>query len=138
MGSASGAAVGTAAAPLSVESFFTEVARQLNYIFFNRAPSVAPVWYRPNGPGKQILVDVNGQSNNGFGLTYAIKDGPRYGTVVIDAATGKYTYSPDSSLVTPGITDRFTITVDNGSYAQLPGLAGVVRISCTISRSPSV
>ncbi|CAN5124159.1 hypothetical protein BH09ACT8_BH09ACT8_59930 [soil metagenome] len=56
-----------------------------------------------------------------------VKDYPKYGDLTVDATTGKYTYTPDADLVRPGITDRFTLTVNNGATAQLDGFAGVMQ-----------
>jgi len=47
--------------------------------------------------------------------------------VVAGGTPGTYIYTADPSLITPGITDHFTITVDNGAEAALPGLAGVIQ-----------
>jgi hypothetical protein len=52
---------------------------------------------------------------------------PKYGTVELDADTGKFVYTPHTALAEPGITDRFVVTVDNGARARLPGLAGVMQ-----------
>ncbi len=52
---------------------------------------------------------------------------PTHGTVTFDAATGTYRYTPNAELVTPGITDRFTIRVDNGTAADLPGALGMLQ-----------
>ncbi|MGI9124947.1 MAG: hypothetical protein ACR2JM_09400, partial [Mycobacterium sp.] len=100
---------------------------QLNYIFFNRAPSVAPTQSPAGGDGKQITVNLNGAGNNGFMPTYAITSQPKYGELRPAGADGVYTYIPDKNLVVPGITDRFTVTVDNGTRAQRPGLLGAVQ-----------
>jgi hypothetical protein len=116
-----------AATPAAEPSVWTDLARQVGYVFFNRAPSVAPTQSWQTGAGKQIDGDLNALSNNEFDPTYSIKEYPKYGQLALDEATGKYTYTPDSDLVRPGISDRFTLAVDNGATAELPGLAGVVQ-----------
>ncbi|WP_233211292.1 Ig-like domain-containing protein, partial [Mycobacterium sp. shizuoka-1] len=111
----------------TLASMWNDLSRQLTYIFFNRTPTLSPAWYLPSGPGKTIRVDANGVANNGYAVTYGVSKQPTHGTVTYDNATGTYTYTPNSELVTPGITDRFTITVDNGSAADLPGALGMLQ-----------
>jgi hypothetical protein len=75
----------------------------------------------------RLRVEANGLSNNGFAPVYSVTSQPRYGTVTVDSATGRYIYTPNSALVTPGITDSFTIGIDNGTHARLPGFEGVLQ-----------
>lgn len=110
----------------SRQSLLADITRQVEYTFFNRAPTIAPST-TVQTPAKQVTGYLNGQSNNGFSVTYIVTQAPKYGTLFVDQATGRYTYTPDVALVEPGITDSFTITADNGAAAQLPGLAGVVQ-----------
>ncbi|QEN13094.1 hypothetical protein D3H54_07305 [Mycobacterium sp. ELW1] len=105
---------------------WSDLSRQLTYIFFNRAPSLSPQYYNQSTAGT-IRVDANGVSNNGYAVTYGVSKQPTHGTVTFDNATGRYVYTPNSELVTPGITDRFTIRVDNGTAADLPGALGMVQ-----------
>ncbi|TGD89872.1 hypothetical protein BayCH28_04610 [Mycolicibacterium sp. CH28] len=79
------------------------------------------------GPNKQITVSVNGQGNNGYGVSYTITAPPKYGTVVAGVTPGSFVYTANPALVQPGIVDYFTVTVNNGTAAKLPGLAGVVQ-----------
>ncbi|WP_052960222.1 Ig-like domain-containing protein [Mycobacterium sp. EPa45] len=117
-----------AATPLqTLQSMWSDLSRQLTYIFFNQTPTLSPTWYLPSGSGKTIRVDANGVSNNGYAVTYGVSTQPTHGTVTFDAATGTYRYTPRDELVTPGITDRFTITVDNGTAADLPGALGMLQ-----------
>ncbi len=103
---------------------WTELSNQLSYIFFNKAPTVAPSIWNQWGDDKHIVVEVNAHSNNGFPVTYSVKTPPKYGTLSFDDKTGQYTYTPNAEFVEPGISDSFTITVNNGTSAQLPGIAG--------------
>jgi hypothetical protein len=70
---------------------------------------------------------LDGQGNNGYGVTYTIKDGPKYGTLVAGPTPGTFVYTANDTLIAPGITDSFTITVDNGDDARLPGVAGMLQ-----------
>lgn len=138
-------AVSAAAPSASPQSWLSDLGRQLTYVFFNRAPSASPDLGGQTGGTKQISVDMNSRSNNGFGVSYTIKDGPLYGTLEPGATPGTYTYTPDPTLVQPGIVDHFTITVNNGTAAALPGFAGAVQrlvhdfaISIGIAQSDTV
>ena len=106
--------------------FPENLGRRIGYIFFNRAPSAYAVGSQ-DGPQKQVTVTVYGESNNGFGVGYTITDQPKYGTVVAGEQPGVFLYTADEALIGPGITDSFTVTVDNGAEAELPGLAGVLQ-----------
>ncbi|BBX20491.1 hypothetical protein [Mycolicibacterium duvalii] len=108
-------------------SLLAGIGRALAYVFFNRAPSVSPEFGGQSGANKAITIDLNGRSNNGFDLTYTIKQDPRYGRLVPGAEPGTYTYIANPTLTRPGITDSFVITVDNGAAARMPGLAGLLQ-----------
>ncbi|MGB3483361.1 MAG: hypothetical protein WBB07_14250, partial [Mycobacterium sp.] len=117
---------GSAAQPVTLQSLWVDLSRQLSYIFFNRAPSVEPVVTK-GGTAGEIYVAPNAESNNGFEVTHEVTTPPRYGTVDWDADAQRYVYTVDEKLLRPGIKDFFTITVNNGTTAKLPGFAGVVQ-----------
>ncbi|MGB3486334.1 MAG: Ig-like domain-containing protein, partial [Mycobacterium sp.] len=121
------AAAVSAAQPITLQSLWNGLARQLSYILFNNAPIVAPSWGSQYGSDKKIDGDLNGQSSNGFDLTYTVKTPPRFGTLTLNETTGKFVYTPDERLVDAGITDHFVVTVNNGTTAKLPGAAGVLQ-----------
>lgn len=121
------AARSASAQPAGPQAFFEEIGKQIAYIFFNRAPSVDPDVGGQAGPDKQITVKVNGEGNNGYGVSYTVKDGPRYGTVVAGSTPGSFVYTANDALIQPGIVDHFTITVNNGTAAKLPGIAGMIQ-----------
>ncbi|MGE2729652.1 hypothetical protein ACQI4F_09240, partial [Mycolicibacterium vaccae] len=109
-------------------SLLADISRTLAYIFFNRAPSVSvDIGGQSDDEDKAVTVDLNGRSNNGFDLTYTITEGPRYGRLVLGDTPGTYTYIADETLIRPGITDSFVITVDNGAAARMPGLVGLLQ-----------
>lgn len=109
-----------------IESLLADIVRHLQYTFANIAPTMAPhqAVYTATGT---LVGNLHGQSNNGFKLTYTVTQAPRYGEVLIDQATGQYTYIPDPFHFNPGFIDTFTITANNGTAARLPGLLGVVQ-----------
>jgi hypothetical protein len=112
------------AEPASWQSLLADIFRALQYTFANKAPTLAPQDGVQNANGK-VVGELNGNSNNGFELTYTVTQGPAHGTVTIDQATGRYTYTPDA--YDSRLTDSFVITADNGAAAQLPGLLGGVQ-----------
>lgn len=119
---AANASAGAAQNPL--QALLEDIVRHLQYTFANVAPTMAPGVGTPSGNGI-VTGDLNGKSNNGFGLTYTVTQEPQHGTVTIDQATGRYTYT--ASKFDPRVTDSFVITASNGAAAQLPGVAGVVQ-----------
>jgi hypothetical protein len=69
---------------------------------------------------------IYGTSNNAYAETYvAIK--PRYGAITVDPTSGRFTYTPNPNLIRPGYTDTFTVTVSNGTTAQMPGALGMMQ-----------
>lgn len=114
------------AQPASMQSVGSDVARQLNYIFFNRAPIVNPTVSTPKGTDRLVSVDLNALSLNGYGMTYTAGEAS-YGSVEFDELTRDFIYEPDEPLKVTGITDTFTVTAENGTGAKLPGLLGQVQ-----------
>lgn len=117
-------AAATTAQPASP---WSNIARHLKYIFRNVSPTL-----QPGGPAQQVtgtgvVGTVIGQSNNGFDLTYRIREQAKYGTVTVDPVTGKYTYIADDKFKAPGTVDYFVIEANNGTAAKLPGLAGLAQ-----------
>ncbi|KAA0112300.1 hypothetical protein CIW47_03550 [Mycolicibacterium sp. P1-5] len=104
------------------------IARQIHYTFFNNSPTANPTQNAQSRENKQVTGAINGAGNNGFDPTYAVTAQPTYGEVALDSATGQYTYVARNDLITPGITDQFTVTVNNGAAARLPGLLGQVQL----------
>ncbi len=113
----------------TVQSVLSDIARQIDYTFFNKAPTASPTQGAQAGPKKQVDGAVNGSSNNGFDPTYTVTEQPKYGTVTLNPKTGQYTYVARDELITPGITDEFTVSVSNGAAAKLPGLLGQLQLA---------
>ncbi len=110
------------------QAVLRDITRQIQYTFFNKTPTATPSQSAQTGDDKQIAGEINGSGNNGFNPTYAVTEQPKYGTVTLDQATGHYTYVARDGLIEPGITDTFTVAVDNGTAAKLPGLLGQVQL----------
>lgn len=113
--------------PVTLQTLLAGFVAQMQYIFFNQAPTIT-VPKIATGQGF-VSGTLSATSGNGQPLIYKVVKQPKYGTVSLDAATGAYTYTPMDVLVTPGITDSFTVSVDNGAALRLTGLAGVVQQS---------
>lgn len=113
----------------TVQSVLSDIARQIDYTFFNKAPTASPTQGAQAGPNKQVDGDINGNGNNGFDPTYTVTEQPKYGTVTLDSKTGVYTYVARDELIAPGITDEFTVSVSNGAAAKLPGLLGQLQFA---------
>ncbi|GAY15933.1 hypothetical protein MSZK_26590 [Mycobacterium sp. shizuoka-1] len=102
------------------------LARQLRYIFANKAPTVE-VDDQVENPDGTVTGTLTGQSNNGFALTYSLGRKPQHGTVDVNAMTGAYVYTPDGNLPPSAVVDEFSIIANNGTAARLPGLLGVAQ-----------
>jgi hypothetical protein len=100
--------------------------KQLQYIFFNKTPTVQVGSQTQNADGS-VTGTLTGQSNNGYALTYSVGRQPEYGTVVVDATTGTYTYTPNGTAPSTDVVDGFSIIANNGTDARLPGLLGVAQ-----------
>ncbi|MGU3502862.1 hypothetical protein [Mycobacterium sp. C31M] len=114
------------ARPSGSNSPWDNLVRQFKYIFDNVSPTLQ------NGtaeqvPGTGVVGTVTGQSNNGFALTYRVRQQADYGTVTVDPVTGQYTYTAKPKFRAPGTVDYFVIEASNGTAARLPGLAGLAQ-----------
>lgn len=104
----------------------SDLVRQLNYIFFNRKPTANPSQDPQSGTNKEIVGNLNAQSNNGYGLTYTVVTQPKYGTLTLNP-DGTYTYVASADLIQPGIVDQFTVRINNGTKAAEPGALGQLQ-----------
>lgn len=109
------------------DSWWDNFVREIQYTFFNKAPTLSPTDAVESEPGV-ITGQLNGKSNNGFALSYAIKTAPKAGTLTIDQEAGTYTYTYDPSKFTADTKDAFVIVADNGSEARKTGLLGIVQL----------
>jgi predicted esterase len=95
--------------------------------WFNTAPT-ATVAAGPPDPdaasGQVLATDLQSDT-----LTYSVSRGPRYGTVVIDSATGIFTYTATDATA---LADSFAVTVDDGHRAG----STVVAISVDLAGTP--
>jgi hypothetical protein len=119
--------VNAAPDPAGEKSLWSQIMDQINYIFFNRSPSLGWGLYQPAGVEKSVRGVSYGQANSPFAPTYSLASDGRYGHVDINPTTGEFWYTPDPGVRVSGITDSFTIAVDNGTAAQLPGVLGMVQ-----------
>lgn len=88
----------------------------------NAFPTVTPTLNTPGTTGV-VTGAVGGNDTNGDPLKYTTTGAPTKGTLVLNAATGAFTYTPTAAArhaasaltaTTADKTDTFTVTVDDG------------------------
>jgi hypothetical protein len=81
---------------------------------FNQAPTVA---YNPTTTiqtGQTVTGNLGASDAEGDTLTYKVTQGPKYGTLAIDQATGNFTYTPNDINYNAVQTDSFAVSVSDG------------------------
>lgn len=112
--------------PSPLAAAWQGVVNLVHYTLFNRSPTVSlgpPVTLADGN----VVVDPNGQSNNGFGVSYALGVAPRFGSVLVDPHTGRFVYTPGPGVTPSHAYDGFSVIASNGAQAQLPGLLGMIQ-----------
>jgi beta-galactosidase len=98
---------------------------------FNGTPTINynPAMNTQTSTG-QVLGDLNAEDPDGDPLTYSVIGRPlNGGTVVIDQATGKFTYTPTKAMAAVGGSDQFTVVAsDAGDGFKLHGIAGLIGL----------
>lgn len=84
---------------------------------------VTPIRAVMGWPVSGILTAI---APSGDPLTYSLTVSPSQGTLILDAATGAFTYTPRTGLPAGGVTDAFTYTVSDGQ-------GGVTTVNPTIA-----
>ena len=114
-----------APAPNTSEPFTPVVWALLGWVrrdLFNQAPTLK---YNPTTTvqtGQTITGDLGATDPEGDKLTYTVTHTPQHGTVTIDQATGKFTYTPNDINYTAAQTDSFTVSVTDGNRINLLNL----------------
>ncbi|WP_225952466.1 Ig-like domain-containing protein [Mycobacterium sp. OAS707] len=86
---------------------------------FNQSPTIN---YNPTTTvqtGQTVTGNIGATDPEGDALTYKVTQAPQHGTVTIDKATGKFTYTPDDINYTAAQTDSFTVSVADGKFNLL-------------------
>lgn len=86
---------------------------------FNQAPTIA---YNPATTvqiGQTVTGNVGASDAEGDALSYKVTQGPKYGTLTIDQATGNFTYTPNDINYTAVQTDSFSVSVSDGKFNLL-------------------
>jgi hypothetical protein len=86
---------------------------------FNQAPTIA---YNPTTTvqtGQTVTGNIGATDAEGDALTYKVTQGPKYGTLSIDQATGNFTYTPNDINYTEVQTDSFSVSVTDGKFNVL-------------------
>lgn len=97
--------------------FFSALLAWFQRTFFNRAPAIH---YRPEdnaqGPYGVITGNIGATDAEGDPLKYRVTQQPEHGTLVIDQATGNFTYTPDLAYAQVGGPDDFVVQVTDGKF----------------------
>ncbi|QYL19785.1 VCBS domain-containing protein [Mycolicibacterium pallens] len=109
---------------------------------FNQAPTIGDPTTTVQ-TGQTVTGNINATDIEGDALKYTVTQGPKYGTLTIDQATGNYTYTPDDINYTAAQTDSFTVTVSDGKFNILTPLSlhsaqaaeGVTVLNPTVQRA---
>ena len=88
--------------------------------FLNESPNLA---YDPNknvqGQFGVITGDIGATDPEGDKIRYVIVKGPQHGTVVVDQATGVFTYHPDLDFAQAGGSDGFVVRITDDKFSLL-------------------
>ncbi|MCV7217635.1 PD40 domain-containing protein [Mycobacterium crocinum] len=99
---------------------------------FNQAPTIGTPSTTVQ-TGQTVTGNIGATDIEGDPLKYTVTQGPKYGTVTIDQATGNFTYTPDDINYNAAQTDSFTISVTDGKFNVLMPFS-----SRTVSASSSL
>jgi hypothetical protein len=109
-----------APAPSTPEPFSPVVWAVLGWVrrnLFNQSPTINPTTTVQTG--QTVTGNLGATDPEGDALTYKVTQQPQHGTVTIDQATGKYTYTPDDINHNAAQTDSFTVSVTDGKFNLL-------------------
>jgi hypothetical protein len=86
---------------------------------FNQSPTIA---YNPTNTtqtGQTVTGNIGATDPEGDALTYKVTQAPQHGTLTIDQATGKFTYTPNDINYNAAQEDSFTVSVTDGKFNLL-------------------
>ena len=86
---------------------------------FNQSPTIT---YNPTTSvqtGQTVTGNIGATDPEGDALTYNVTKAPEHGTLTIDQATGKFTYTPNEIDYDSVQTDSFTVSVADGKFNLL-------------------
>ncbi|WP_434085880.1 endo-1,3-alpha-glucanase family glycosylhydrolase [Mycolicibacterium rufum] len=117
--------------------------RTLTFVRGNTAPAAAgaPTASTPDPTTGAVRGSLNISDADGDQLTYAIVTSPARGTVTIDAVTGTYTYTPDSTArqqvsLGTGAADTFTIAVSDSLVTKTLKVSVPLAVAGTVAATP--
>ncbi|WP_225933625.1 Ig-like domain-containing protein [Mycolicibacterium pallens] len=85
---------------------------------FNQAPTIGTPTTTVQ-TGQTVTGNIGATDIEGDALKYTVTQGPKYGTLTIDQATGNFTYTPNDINYNAAQTDSFTISVTDGKFNVL-------------------
>lgn len=89
---------------------------------FNQAPTIGDPTTTVQ-TGQTVTGNIGATDIEGDALKYTVAQGPKYGTLTIDQATGNYTYTPNDIDYDAAQTDSFTVSVSDGKFNLLTPLS---------------
>ncbi|WP_431235156.1 Ig-like domain-containing protein [Mycolicibacterium psychrotolerans] len=85
---------------------------------FNQAPTIGTPTTTVQ-TGQTVTGNIGATDIEGDALKYTVTQGPKYGTLTIDQATGNFTYTPSDINYNAAQTDSFAISVTDGKFNVL-------------------
>jgi hypothetical protein len=85
---------------------------------FNQAPTIGTPTTTVQ-TGQTVTGNIGAIDIEDDALKYTITQGPKYGTLTIDQATGNFTYTPDDINYSAEQTDSFAVSVTDGKFNLL-------------------
>jgi len=93
----------------------------------NQTPTLSPTQTGQSQTGV-VSGDLSGLDPDSGALSYTVVSAPVHGSVALDVA-GRYSYTPDPTLLHAGVTDTFRVTVsDAGAGFHIHGLVGLINL----------
>ncbi len=111
--------VSTPVTPQAPSPLLTGVLGWIQRTLFNRAPVIAENPTTGLQTGQTVTGNIGATDFEGDRLYYRITQGPRFGTLTIDQATGAYTYTPDDINYDAIQSDSFTVSVTDRRFNLL-------------------
>ncbi|WP_237570046.1 Ig-like domain-containing protein [Mycolicibacterium lacusdiani] len=119
------------AAPGPVFELLVAFYRRIDNFLFNATPTANPRQLGQTTPEGIVTGTLGASDANGDPLRYQVITQPTSGTVVV-APDGTYVYTPKPGTAQAGITDAFTVTIDDGAGFHLFGFLSQRSITVTV------
>lgn len=105
--------------------------RRIDNFLFNATPTANPRQTGQTSPGGIVSGSLNAVDPNGDPLTYTVTAQPTSGSVVVNA-DGTYVYTPRGGVEQAGVTDSFTVVIDDSAGFHLFGFLSQRQITTVV------